>query len=85
MGKPERRQYTAEFKRVAVGLVTTLGYTVTAASRNFGINPNLLYRWKAKYGEAVRHAFREKASKIWKAELRQLCNENHRLRLSGNY
>ena len=41
-----RRQYTAEFKRDAVALVTEQGYTVTAAARNLGITPKLLSRWK---------------------------------------
>ena len=82
MGRPERRQYTAEFKRDAVGLVTTQGYTVTAAARTLGINPNLLYRWKAEYGEAGNHAFPGQGHQtLEQAELRQLREENRRLRL----
>lgn len=50
MEKTDRRQYTTEFKRDAVGLVTTQGNTVAAAARNLEINPNLLHRWKAEYG-----------------------------------
>lgn len=82
MGKTDRRQYTAEFKRDAVGLVTTQGYTVAAAARNLGINPNLLYRWKGEYGEARRQAFPGKGHQVpEQAELRQLRDENRRLRL----
>jgi len=82
MGRPERRQYTAAFKRDAVGLVTTQGYTVTAAARNLGINPNLLYRWKAEYSEVGDHAFPGQGHQTpEQAELRQLREENRRLRL----
>ncbi len=47
-----RRQYTAEFKRDAVALVTEQGYAVAAAARNLGIMPKLLSRWK---GEQQQH------------------------------
>jgi transposase len=45
------RQYTEEFKREAVVLVTEQGYAVTDAARNLGINPNLFHRWKATMQE----------------------------------
>lgn len=82
MGKTDRRQYTGEFKRDAVGLVTTQGYTVAAAARNLGINPNLLYRWKAECGDAGLQAFPGQGHQAPEpAELRQLRDENRRLRL----
>lgn len=82
MGKTERRQYTAEFKRDAVGLVTTQGYTAAAAARNWGINPNLLYRWKAEYGDGGLQAFPGQGRQtLEQTELRQLRDENRRLRL----
>ena len=42
----KRRQYTDEFKREAVRLVTEQGYGVTEAARNLGINGRMLDRWK---------------------------------------
>ena len=42
----KRRQYTDEFKRDAVSLVTGKGYGVTEAARNLGINAHMLGRWK---------------------------------------
>jgi transposase len=42
----KRRQYTDEFKREAVRLVTEQGYGVTEAARNLGINGHMLGRWK---------------------------------------
>ena len=37
MSDRKRRQYTAEFKREAVELVTNQGYTIAEAARNLGI------------------------------------------------
>jgi len=45
-----RRQYTAEFKRGAVALVTEQGYAVAAAARNLGITPALLHNWPVRLG-----------------------------------
>lgn len=46
MEKQQRRQYTAEFKREAVRLITDHGYGVTEAARSLGINARMLSRWK---------------------------------------
>ncbi len=46
MGAEARKQYTAEFKREAVGLVTEQGYTLIGVARNLGINRDRLRRWK---------------------------------------
>jgi transposase len=42
----KRRQYTDEFKREAVRLVTDHGYGVTETAHNLGINAHMLGRWK---------------------------------------
>ena len=41
-----KKQYTEEFKREAVALVTEQGYTLVGAARNLGINRDMLRRWK---------------------------------------
>jgi transposase len=46
MQSHKRRQYTEEFKREAVRLVTDSGYGVSEAARNLGINITMLGRWK---------------------------------------
>ena len=46
MQSHKRRQYTEEFKREAVRLVTDSGYGVSEAARNLGINTTMLGRWK---------------------------------------
>jgi transposase-like protein len=42
----KRKTYTAECKREAVRLVTEQHYGVAETARNFGINVNMLRRWK---------------------------------------
>lgn len=42
----ERRQYTAEFKREAVRLMTQGDLSAAQVARDLGINPNLLGKWK---------------------------------------
>ncbi len=81
MGR-RRRQYTPEFKREAVALVTEQGYAVTAAARNLGINSNLLHRWKAAVQQHQAVAFPGQGHQTpEQAELRQLREDNRRLRM----
>lgn len=42
----ERKQYTAEFKREAVRLMTQGDLGAAEVARDLGINPNLLGKWK---------------------------------------
>jgi transposase len=42
----KRRQYTEEFKREAIRLVTEQGYGVSETARNLGINAHMWGRWK---------------------------------------
>ena len=76
--KRTRRQYTEDFKRDAVALVTEQGYAIVKASRSLDIGPNLLGRWKREYeaqakGESLDHDERE--------ELKRLRRENRELRM----
>ncbi len=41
-----KKQYTEDFKREAVALVTEQRYTLVGAARNLGINRDMLRRWK---------------------------------------
>jgi transposase len=42
----ERKQYTVEFKREAVRLMTQGDLSAAQVARDLGINPNLLGKWK---------------------------------------
>ena len=73
-----RKQYTEEFKREAVNLVTEKGYKVSEAARNLGVHVSLLRRWKERMeaedkGEGLKTDERE--------ELRGLRAEVKRLRM----
>ena len=47
----KRRNYTEDFKRDAVALVTEQGYKPTEAARSLGIGDNLIRRWKREFEE----------------------------------
>ena len=77
-----RRQFTKEFKKEAVKLVTEKGYRVSEASRNLDIHPNLLSRWKRLVEDENNQAFSNNgySSDLIK-EVRRLKRENERLRM----
>lgn len=54
----KRKQYTKEFKLDAVSLVTEQGYSRAEASRQLGINTNMLARWIKECTETDDQAFR---------------------------
>jgi transposase len=82
MTQPQRRQYTAEFKKEAVGLVTEQGYTIAEAARNLGIRGSMLSRWRREQLRARQNAFPGTGRRPAEAEeLRGLREENRRLKL----
>ena len=78
----KRRQYTEEFKREAIRLVTEQGYGVSETARNLGINAHMLGRWKRDFdtnGSAAFSGHGRMASD--QEELQRLRDENKRLRM----
>jgi transposase len=74
----ERRNYTDEFKRDAVALVTEHGYSSAEAARSLGINDNLIYKWRKdlqdqEIGKTLKPDERE--------ELIRLRKENQQLKI----
>jgi len=53
-----RKKYSKEFKLDAVSLVIDQNYTRAEASKNLGINPNMLGRWVKEANTDDGHAFR---------------------------
>ena len=45
------KEYTEDFKREAVALVTEQGYKVSEVARSLDIGDNLLRRWKREFGK----------------------------------
>lgn len=78
MTKKNRRNYTKEFKEEAVKLVTEQGYTMAEASRNLGLNANMLTRWKRQMEEDEGHS---ENSVTVQAELKRLHKENKQLKM----
>lgn len=77
----QRKKYAREFKLEAVPLLTGQDMTIAQASRDLGINPNLLARWKKEFQSDHSQAFPGKGHlKPEEGELRRLRRENALLR-----
>ena len=74
----KRRNYTEDFKRDAVALVTEQGYKTTEAARSLGIGDNLIRRWKREFEEEA-SGTRLGADEL--EELKRLRKENRLLRM----
>ena len=78
----QRRQYTAEFKKEAVELVTKQGYTIAEAARNLGIRANILGRWRQEYMKNQQDAFPGTGRQAGENdELNRLREENRKLKM----
>lgn len=53
----KRRQYTSEFKREAVRLVTEGGLSMAQVARDLGLDDNLVSRWKKEAQQNGQRAF----------------------------
>ena len=74
----KRQNYTEDFKREAVALVTEQGYKISEASRSLDIGANLLGRWRRQFEE---EASGLRLSVDEREELKRLRKENRMLRM----
>ena len=74
----KRRNYTEDFKRDAVSLVTEQGYKTSEAAWSLGIGDNLIRRWKREFEEEASGAG---LSSDEREELKRLRKENRLLRM----
>jgi transposase len=74
----KRREYTEDFKRDAVALVTEQGYKVSEAARSLGIGDGLIRRWKREFEEEASGA---RLGADEREELKRLQKENRLLRM----
>ena len=74
----KRRNYTEDFKREAVALVTEQGYKISEAARSLGIGANLLGRWRRQFEE---EALGTRLSVDEREGLKRLGKENRMLRM----
>src|SRR5262245_30206663 len=78
----KRRNYTEEFKRDAVRLVTEQGDGVPETARTLGSNANMRGRWKRACDPKARAAFPGNGRMASdKEELQRLRDENTRRRM----
>lgn len=77
-----RRRFTREFKQEAVHLVTQRGVSVAQASRDLGLNPNVLRKWVREQRTDPANAFPgEGQQQPEQAELTRLRREVAKLKL----
>ena len=74
----KRRNYTEDFKRDAVALVTEQGYKPSEAARSLGIGANLIRRWKREFED---EATGGRLSADEREELKRLRKEVRMLRM----
>jgi len=74
----KRREYTEDFKRDAVALVTEQGYKPSEAARSLGVGDNLIRRWKREFEEELSSA---RLSSDEREELLRLRKEVRMLRM----
>ena len=53
----QRRKYSEEFKREAVGLIRQPGANVTQIAKELGVRSNLLFRWRREVDVVGKKAF----------------------------
>jgi transposase len=77
-----RKKYSREFKLDAISLVLEQGYSRVEAARSLELNANMLGRWIKEYQGDDGQAFRGNGKlTAEQAELRQLREENRRLKM----
>lgn len=78
----KRREYTKEFKQEAVALSNEQGVNAAQVARELGIEPALLYRWRAEMRLDGEEAFPGKGKvKSSDEEVRDLQRELDRVRM----
>lgn len=87
--KRQRRNFTEDFKRDAVALVTEQGYSLAEASRSLDVGANLIGRWKRAFekqasGEALSTDEREELKRL-RREIRELRLEKEILKKASAY
>ncbi len=77
-----RREYTKEFKQEAVALSNEQGVTAAQVARDLGIDPALLYRWRAEMRSDGEETFPGKGKlNASDEEMRRLQRELDRVRM----
>ncbi|WP_440864007.1 transposase [Symbiopectobacterium purcellii] len=71
-----KRQFTPEFKKEAVALVTEQGYTIARATASLGISNKTLHTWVSLAREQSNGVLSDDE----RAELKRLQKENKELR-----
>ena len=83
----QRRSFTEEYKRQAVGLVVSSGRSITAVGKELGLRDSVLRRWVEKLRQEPASATRRPTTQAspmpadQASEIARLREENERLRM----
>ena len=77
--KKKQKEYTLEFKKEAVRLVTEQGYSVTEAAANLGISAKNLYNWRSQLNKVNKEPRIKRTDE--QIEINRLKKENAQLKL----
>jgi len=78
----QRRSYSGEFKREAVGLVVEHGYSYAAAGRSLGVRGSMIRRWEGELaGNGVQAFVGNGKRTADQRRIHDLETENRRLRM----
>ncbi len=87
----QRRKYSAEFKREAVGMANQPGVTKAQIGQELGINANMLTRWQRELNDSGSKAFggqgkaRDEEMAALKRELNRVKKERDFLREAATF
>ena len=81
MKKKKRRNYTQEFKKEAVKLITEQGYSFAEAGRNLGVNPILLSRREKDIEGNSGNNLSPDSAVAMQSELKRFRKKNKHLRM----
>ena len=79
-----RKTYSAQFKRQALEACTQPDATVAQVARQLGIDPSLIYKWRAQDKDKQDHAFPGQGNPH-DDELARLKQENAQLRKERDF
>jgi transposase len=88
---PNRRKYSAEFKREAVAMTQQPGVSKSQIGRDLGISPTMIARWARELGESGAKAFggqgkaRDEEMVALKRELGRVKKERDFLREAATF
>lgn len=85
MSTGKRRSFTDEFKKEAVQLIESKGYTLKEASEALGVSQNSLSQWRRKFANGSSDHDLEQENRQLRKEIQRLNEEREILKKALGY